>query len=140
MSVLENKVGITTRNIKLASISGVVTERDLQALSWVISQGVMTVDQIYRAVYSSETVGSSRHTYRRVQFLEDAGYLTSVIAHHKKERFLKATRRAQQLLGMKGVADVTRALHVPTIAEIPHAEVLTEIRIAIAKSGKHGDG
>lgn len=121
-------------------VNGIVTERDSLALSWVISQGVMTVDQIYRAIYSSEVVGSSRHTYRRVQFLEDAGYLTSVTASYKKERFLKATKRAQHLLEMQSVPDVTRSLHIPTLAEIPHAEVLTEIRIAIAKAGKHGDG
>jgi hypothetical protein len=138
--LVEDKAGNLGKKVERARLSGVITERDLQALSWVISQGVMTVDQIYRAIYSSRDVGSSRHAYRRVQFLVDAGYLTAVTAAHKKDRFLKATKRAQHLLEVKSVPDVTRMLHVPTLAEIPHAEVLTEIRIAIAKAGKHGDG
>ena len=117
-----------------------MTERDELALSWVLSQGVMTVDQIYRAVYASDSVKSSRYAYRRVQFLEESRYLFAVHASHKKERFLKATKRAQALLALKAYPDVTRILHSPALSEIPHAEVLTEIRIAIAKSGKHGEG
>ena len=123
-----------------AVISGQVTERDVLALSWVLSCGVMTVDQIFRAVYSGGAVKSSRYAYKRVQFLEDSGYLTSVNAAHKKERFLKVTKKAQKFLLLKGVPDITRTLQVPTMSEIPHAEVLTEVRITILKTGKHGYG
>ena len=100
----------------------------------------MSVDQIYRAVYSGSAVKSSRHAYKRVQFLEASGYLASVTATHKRVRFLKATKRALDLLLIRSVPDVTRTLHIPTKAEIPHAEILTEIRIAILKSGKHAAG
>ena len=137
----EKKFGLVRKSVADAAvISGVVTERDAIALSWVISQGVMSVDQIFRAVYSGGGTASSRYAYKRVQFLESSGYLASVNAGHKKERFLKATKRAQKLLFLKGLPDITQTLHIPTISEIPHAEILTEIRIAILKSGKHAGG
>ena len=120
-------------------ISGVVTERDELALLWVASQGVMTVDQIHRAVYSRGVLKSPRITYTRVKFLEESRYLFAVHANHKKDRFFKATRQTLELLHLKNYCGVTRSLHVPSISEIPHAEVLTEIRIAIAKAGRHSN-
>lgn len=122
------------------SVTGVVTARDLKALHWVLHQGVMTVDQIYRAVYAALSTQSSRYAYKRVQFLEKAKYLTSVSSPHSKHRFLKVTKSAQGLLLARGVRDVTRNLYVPSVVEIPHSEVLTEIRIAIQESGKHMAG
>lgn len=118
-------------------VSGVLTDREVLAITWVIEQGVMTADQIFRAVYDDGSGKTSRYAYRRIQFLEEAGYLESVSAFHKKEKFLKAKRQALKTLQLRGC--MTRTLSTPTISEIPHAEVLTEIRIAILKSGKHGD-
>lgn len=129
-----------SRQIRVSVVSGVVTDRDTRALSWVIEQGVMTVDQIFRAVYASETTKSSCYAYKRVRFLEDSKFLVSVSSPDRKERFLKASRHAQKLLSAKGVEGVTRTLNTPTLSEIPHASVLTEIRIEILKSGKHGVG
>ena len=101
---------------------------------------MMSADQIFRAVYESGQVKSSRYAYKRIQFLEKSGYLESIRAPHKRERFLKGTRSTIKLLSVLNVPDTTRVLHIPTLSEIPHAEVLTEIRIAILKSGRYQDG
>ncbi len=134
----ESSVSVERDRGRIA-ISGRVTERDELALSWILSQGVMTVDQIYRAVYSADGAKSLRIAYARVKFLESSRYLFAVHATHKRDRFFKATKRAQSLLLLKKYPDVTRALYVPSLSEIPHAEILTEIRIAILKSGKHAN-
>jgi hypothetical protein len=119
-------------------VSGVVTERDLLALTWVLEQGVMTVDQLHRAVYQGEGTASSRAAFKRVQFLEASGFLVSLMSPHKKHRFLKATKRAQELLLVRAVKNIPLSLSSPSLSETPHSEILTEIRLAIRDSGKHG--
>ncbi len=129
----------SSRVKKTVQVSGVVTHRDAEALAWVLHQGVMTVDQIFRAVYRREGATSPRHAYKRIQFLIQSGFLIAVVSAHKKDRFLKISKLGQSLLFMRNAPNVTRVLSVPSTSEIPHAEVLTEIRIAIRDSGKHGD-
>ncbi len=124
---------------KSVVLTGVVTERDAEALLWILHQGVMTVDQIFRAIYSRGNAGSPRHAYTRIQFLEQSGFLVSLVSPHRKHRFFKITKQGQSYLLSRNVPSVTRVLSVPSVSEIPHAEVLTEIRIAIQASGKHGD-
>lgn len=128
------------RRRSFAEITGVITDRDLECLAWVISQGVMTGDQIYRAIYEGSNTKSSRYAYKRIQFLESSGYLESIRAPHKRDRFLKGTRAALRLLSVKNYPDLPGSLCTPTISEFPHAEVLTDIRIAILKSGRHSNG
>ena len=52
---------------------------------------------------------------------------------------MKITKLGQSYLFSQNIGNVTRVLSVPSNSEIPHAEILTEIRIAIQESGKHGD-
>lgn len=124
---------------KSAAMTGVVTERDASALLWVLHQGVMTVDQLFRAVYRTSQTQSPRYAYTRIQFLEQSGFLVSLKSAHRKDRFLKIAKLGQSYLLSQSIQNVTRVLSVPSTLEIPHAEILTEIRIAIQESGKHGD-
>ena len=125
---------------KSVAITRVVTDRDAEALLWVLHQGVMTVGQLFRAVYRTSPSQSPRHAYTRIQFLEQSGFLVSLKSPHRKDRFLKITKLGQSYLFSQNIGNVTRVLSVPSTSEIPHAEILTEIRIAIQESGKHGDG
>lgn len=133
----QDKIGL---EVESEEAVGVLTERDSVALSWVVAQGAMTVDQIFRAVYSSHQAKSARYAYRRIRFLVASGFLVKANAYHRKDRFYKATRQTLRLLSLQGLPEVTRTLHVPTVSEMPHAEILTEVRLAIQASGKHSEG
>ena len=80
---------------KSVVMTGVVTDRDAEALLWVLHQGVMTAGQLFRAVYRTSPSQSPRHAYTRIQFLEQSGFLVSLKSAHRKDRFLKITKLGQ---------------------------------------------
>ena len=137
IKVLSLKLKASRKSVVL---TGVVTDRDAEALLWVLHQGVMTVDQLFRAVYRTSPSQSPRHAYARVKFLEQFGSLVSLKSAHRKDRFLKITKLGQSYLFSQNIQNVTRVPSVPSNSEIPHAEILTKIRVAIQESGKHGEG
>src|SRR5579885_3051500 len=85
-----------------ASGRGVITERDRVACRWVCEQGVMSVDQLWRAVWWSPESNSPRYAYDRVSFLERAGFLQGVRTAYSLKTYLKATRAAQEAAGTAG--------------------------------------
>lgn len=115
-------------------VGGVLTERDAIACRWVCEQGVMTVDQLWRAVWAGESLKSPRYTYERVSFLTRAGFLIGMRSPYSLKVFYKATRHAQDLAHSIGDGNVP--LLAPSLPEIPHADGLTEIRLSVVRAGK----
>lgn len=122
-----------SRGGKLRS-GGVITKRDRIACRWVCEQGVMTVDQLWRAVWWSPESNSPRYAYDRVSFLEQAGFLQGVRTSYSLKTYFKATRIAQELAGESGEGVTLIPLHSPPINEIGHADGMTELRLAVQKS------
>jgi hypothetical protein len=119
--------------------SGVVTERDVAAMRWICEQGAMTVEQIWNAVWHSGVSQSPRYAYERVLFLERARFLEKV----KTPGSLKGHYRALRT-GVAIVSERSREItSIPSsrvpINEIPHVDVLTEVRLAVLRSGRLGE-
>jgi hypothetical protein len=117
-------------------IAGVVTARDVKACLWVCEQGCMTVDQIWRAVWWSDASRGPRYAYERVLFLERAGFLTRVQTNFSLKSYFRATRAAQELAGTSGETHGMVPLASPAVNEIPHADQLTELRLAVLAAGR----
>ncbi len=117
-------------------VAGVITPRDVKACLWVCEQGCMTVDQIWRAVWWSDASRGPRYAYERVLFLERAGYLSRVTTNHSLKSYFRATRAAQELAGASGETQGYVPLASPPINEIPHADMLTELRLSVLKAKK----
>jgi hypothetical protein len=112
---------------------GVITRRDALACRWVCEQGVMTVDQLWRAVWWSPESNSPRYAYDRVSFLERAGMLAGVRTAYSLKTFFKATKAAQEAAGTAGEGMSLIPLHAPAINEIGHADGMTELRLAVQR-------
>lgn len=121
------------RNVKNQAAK-VITKRDAMACRWVCEQGVMTVDQMWRAVWWSPKSNSPRYTYERVLFLERAGFLQGVRTAYSLKTYFKATKRAQELAGTAGEGTSLIPLHAPAINEIGHADGLNELRLAVFRA------
>lgn len=117
---------------------GVTTERDAIACRFVCEQGVMTVDQLWRAVWWSPDSNSPRYAYDRVAFLERAGFLRGLRSSYSLKTFYKATRTAQELAGTAGEGSALIPLAAPSVSEIGHADGLTELRLAVLRAGRLG--
>lgn len=119
-------------------VRGVLTARDRIACRWVCEQGVMTVDQLWRAVWWSNESQSARYAYDRVKFLSDAGFLVGVRTHFSLKVYFKATKLAQsvteELLDAQSGEMVPLAS--PKISEVPHADGLTELRLMTLRANK----
>ena len=116
---------------------GVLTERDAKACLWVLEQGAMTVDQLWRAVWWSDASRGPRYAYERVLFLERAGFLVRIATPYSQKNYFRATRMAQELVSGRSEGYGPLPLSSPPLNEIPHADLLTEIRLLIARSGRH---
>ncbi|MBI4129595.1 hypothetical protein HY464_02790 [Candidatus Peregrinibacteria bacterium] len=132
---ITNEVEPKVKNLrrKPRSIGGVVTSRDRLACRWVCEQGAMTVDQLWRAVWWSETSNSPRYAYDRVAFLTRAGFLSGIRTAYNLKTYFKATRAAHELAGTAGEGVSLIPLHAPAIGEIGHADGLTELRLAVQR-------
>ena len=119
------------KRIRKERVKGVVTERDLEALCWVCEQGVMTVDQLWRAVWWSDQTRGPRYAYERVLFLERSRFLEKVKTPYSLKSYFRARKRAYNLLSTRGQG--VRLIPTPKtpINETLHVDGLTEMRIAI---------
>lgn len=109
-------------------------ERDALACRFVCEQGVMTVDQLWRAVWWRPDSNSPRYAYDRVAFLERSGFLEGMRSSYSLKTYFKATKQAQELAGQAGEGVSLIPLASPPISEIGHADGLTELRLAVQKS------
>lgn len=114
-------------------VAGIITQRDIKACLWICEQGCMTVDQIWRAVWWSDASRGPRYAYERVLFLERAGYLMRVTSNHSLKSYFRATRIGQELASTSEDAQGIVPLASPATNEIPHAHVLTELRLSVLK-------
>ena len=122
-----------------AVLRGVVTERDVGAIRWICEQGAMTVDQLWSAVWNEAGHSSSpRYSYERVLFLERAGFIEGVRTPYNLKTYFRATKRGYALAcgHSQGTPLIPRAR--PHSNEIPHVDVLTQVRLAVMRSGKCG--
>ena len=116
---------------------GVVTKRDAKACQWVCEQGVMTVDQLWRAVWWSDASRGPRYAYERVLFLERSGFLVRTETPYSLKSYFRATRLAQELASTCGEGSGLIPLASPALNEIPHADQLTELRLRVLKAGRY---
>ncbi len=123
---------------KPGQVLGVATERDALACRFVCEQGVMTVEQLWRAVWWSPESNSPRYAYERVLFLERARFLVGIRTSYSLKTFFKATRMAQELAMSRGEGPSLIPLASPPGNEIGHSDGLTELRLAVIRSGKLG--
>lgn len=119
--------------------AGVVTERDKVACRWVCEQGVMTVEQLWRAVWWNPDSNSPRYAYDRVLFLERAGFLKGVRTAFNLKTYFKATKMAQELAMSSGEGFSLIPLHAPPVTETGHSDGMTELRLAVLRAGKCAD-
>ena len=116
---------------------GVLTDRDRLACKWVCEQGVMTVDQLWRAVWWNPESSSPRYAYDRVAFLERSGFLQPLRTPYSLKTYFKATKQGQEaalaLENKEGVAMSLVPLHSPPLNEIAHSDGLTELRLRVEK-------
>ena len=97
---MERELNNESENLKIKvrqkrkSVGGVIMERDIKACRFVCEQGVMTVDQLWRAVWWSPESNSPRYAYDRVSFLERAGFFEGVRTSYSLKTYFKATRLA----------------------------------------------
>lgn len=140
---IENKTGQEkeqeTKKIRKEKIKGVVTERDLEAIRWICEQGVMTVDQLWRAVWWSDQTRGPRYAYERVLFLERSGFLEKVKTPYSLKAYFRARKRAYNLLSTRGQGVTLIPTPKTPINETLHADGLTEMRLAVLRSGKLGN-
>lgn len=119
-------------------VRGILTARDRIACRWVCEQGVMTVDQLWRAVWWNDESRSARYAYDRVKFLTDAGFLIGVRTHYSLRVYFKATKLAQgvasELLGAQSYESIPLAS--PKLSEVLHADGLTELRLMTLRANK----
>src|SRR3989338_4822122 len=115
---------------------GVLTVRDAKACLWVCEQGVLTVDQLWRAVCWNDASRGPRYAYERVLFLERAGYLSRIKTVTSLKSYFKATRLAQELASGSGGGSGLVPLATPALNEIPHASELTELRLSALRAGR----
>lgn len=123
---------------KPGQVLGVATERDALACRFVCEQGVMTVEQLWRAVWWSPESNSPRYAYDRVSFLERAGFLVGIRTAYSLKTFFKATRMAQELAMSHGEGPSLIPLATPPQNEIGHSDGLTELRLAVIRADKLG--
>lgn len=117
---------------KRKSIGGVITKRDVKACRFVCEQGVMTVDQLWKAVWWSPDSNSPRYAYDRVLFLTRSGFLEGMRSPYSLKTYFKATRFAQELASQAGEGESLIPLATPSLAEIGHADGLNELRLAVS--------
>jgi hypothetical protein len=127
------------KKIKKERVRGVVTERDLRALRWVCEQGVMTVDQLWRAVWWNDQTRGPRYAYERVLFLERAKFLEKVKTPYSLKSYFRARKRAYNLLSTRGEGVTLIPTPKTPINETLHVDGLTEMRLAVLRSGKLGN-
>lgn len=125
--------------VKKERVKGVVTDKDLEALKWVCEQGVMTVDQLWRAVWWSEESSGPRYAYERILFLERSKFLEKIKTPYSLKSYFRARRRAYNLLSTRGQGGRCIPSQKTPINETLHVDGLTEIRIAVLRSGKVRD-
>jgi hypothetical protein len=126
--------GDQKQRVKKSRVAGVITRRDALACRLVCEQGVMTVDQLWRAVWWSPDSNSPRYAYDRVSFLERAGLLEGMRSSYSLKTYFKATRSGQEAAGSAGEGVSLIPLASPPLIEIGHADGLTELRLAVQKA------
>ena len=124
------------KNYKEPKSKGVVTERDRIACRWVCEQGAMTIEQLWRAVWWSENSNSPRYAYVRVLFLERSGFLEKIRSPYSLKSFYKATRTGQEAAQSDLTTQTPVPLQSPPISQIPHSDLLTELRLLVTRAGK----
>lgn len=124
---------------KQSAPKGVVTSRDIAALKMVCEQGAMTVDQLWAAVWHGGQSTSPRYAYERVLFLEKSGYLERIRTTASLKNHYRAHKSAIAVVSERSQEIVSIPSFKPPINEIPHVDVLTELRIAVLKSGRLGE-
>lgn len=124
------------KNFKKEKVRGIVTERDLLAMSWICEQGCMTVDQLWRGIWWNDTSRGPRYAYERVLFLERAGFLEKVKTPYSLKSYFKARKRAYNLLSTRGEGVSLIPTQKAPLNETLHVDGLTEMRLAAFRSGK----
>ncbi|MGK5084868.1 hypothetical protein WDW37_16390 [Bdellovibrionota bacterium FG-1] len=130
----ENARASEGKRQKQRSIGGVITKRDALACRWVCEQGVMNVDQLWRAVWWSSDSNSPRYAYDRISFLERSGFLMGMRSSYSLKTYFKATKMAQEVASQAGEGVSLIPLASPPINEIGHSDGLTELRLAVLRS------
>jgi hypothetical protein len=111
-----------------------LTDRDLTALELVCEQGTVTLEQLWHAIWKVPGSDSKKYTYTRIQALVSAGFLCQLHVPFKRARFFTATA-----LGRKTVQNTrhkSMPTHLPPVVEFLHTERLTDIRLALQRSGR----
>ena len=119
-------------------LGGVLTKRDRLACLWVCEQGVMTVDQLWKAFWWTPESNSPRYAYDRVGWLASAGFLAPMRSPYSLKTFFKATKQAQEAASDAGEGLTLVPLQTPPISEIGHSDGLTELRLAVTRADRLG--
>ncbi len=134
-AVLYNEMRQLIESKKKLPQGGVVTQRDVIAMRWVSEQGVMTVDQLWRAVWMTDIAKESRYAYVRVSFLERAGFLEKLKTPFYQQSHYRLTHQGHSFISGKVVDTLIPSQKTPLL-EIPHVHVLTEMRLAAQRANK----
>lgn len=115
----------------------VVVDKDVLCCQWICEQGAMTVDQLHRAVWGRGGESKcSRYAYERVQFLEREKFLEAVRTSYSLKSFFRPTKKAQEIVSVRGDGvSIVPVTLVPT-NEIPHVDILTELRLALIRADR----
>ena len=108
-------------------------------MKWICEQGAMTVEQLWNAVWHNGESLSPRYAYERVLFLERAGFLERVKTPGSLKSHYRALKPAVAIVCERSQSvDGIPSPRVPT-NEIPHVDTLTEVRLAVLRSGRLGE-
>lgn len=130
---LEAGVGKQNRAKEQSSeFRGRVTEKDQQALRWIAEQGIMTVDQLWRGIWKTGEMKSSRYAYLRVQFLSQLGWIKKGRSPYLMGAHCVLTKKGASFLAGTRLGSCLPVGSVP-VSEILHFYFLTEARLRLTE-------
>jgi hypothetical protein len=102
--------------------------------------GLVNVDQIYQLIWKKDGSKGSRYAEERMLFLERSKFLIRVKTPYSKRAFFKGTRQGLALVQSEFQDFCLTSLAPISMAEIPHTDGLTNLRVAIKNSGRFKEG
>lgn len=115
--------------------SGWLSANDIECLEFISFQGIVTIEQLWRAVVNRYSQGrSQRHLYRRVEFWLEHRIVQSFKEPGSKRVYLSISRRGIEAIQLRS----SRPLPYPPPpkTELAHTLALTEFRLAAEEAGK----
>ena len=123
---------------KVAISKGVITERDVLALQWVCEQGLMTIDQFWRAIWWNQKSKGPRYAYERILLLERNGFLEKIKTPFSQKFYFRATKSGIGLASDRMQdCSIIPIFQTPS-QQIPHVDLLTELRLIVSQAEKIG--